>query len=220
MDKTGETTMPNEMASAANLLAHPAAGFAAASALGFGVASQAVGFWMGALAGATEASTRLLARIEAASLDDEIVSAEPKTPATRARAVAMSLIADAQQTAKDVAETSAKLAGAELEARKAALEKAQETAGNVAAELMPDDFAQPKPMRKPAKPDDLKAISGIGPKLEAVLNGLGIWTYGQIAAWKAQEIAWVEDYLGFKDRIGRDEWRAQAGGLAAGKAKK
>ena len=31
--------------------------------------------------------------------------------------------------------------------------------------------------RSPKKADDLKAISGIGPKLEKVLNGLGIWTY-------------------------------------------
>ncbi len=50
---------------------------------------------------------------------------------------------------------------------------------------MPEDFHQPKAMEKPASPDDLKAISGIGPKLETVLNGLGIWTYEQIAGWSA-----------------------------------
>lgn len=80
---------------------------------------------------------------------------------------------------------------------------------------MPEDFRQPKAMDRPAAPADLKAISGIGPKLEKVLNGLGIWTYGQIAAWTAEEIAWVEDYLSLAGRIGRDDWTGQATALAA-----
>jgi NADH-quinone oxidoreductase subunit E len=79
---------------------------------------------------------------------------------------------------------------------------------------MPEDFRQPKAMDRPAKPADLKAISGIGPKLEQVLHGLGIWTFGQIAAWTPQEIAWVDDYLSFKGRIGRDDWIGQAKALA------
>ena len=52
--------MPKEMASAVNLLAHPVAGAAAMSALGIGLASHAFGVWMGAVAGAAEASQRLL----------------------------------------------------------------------------------------------------------------------------------------------------------------
>ncbi|TIP85309.1 MAG: NADH-ubiquinone dehydrogenase, partial [Mesorhizobium sp.] len=75
----------------------------------------------------------------------------------------------------------------------------------------------PKAMDRPANPDDLKALSGIGPKLEQVLNGLGIWTYGQIAAWTPEEVAWVDDYLSFKGRIGRDNWLGQAAVLAAAK---
>src|SRR5690606_17363312 len=47
--------MPKEMASAVNLFVHPAAGMAAASALGFGLASQAFGMWLGALSGMGEA---------------------------------------------------------------------------------------------------------------------------------------------------------------------
>ena len=81
---------------------------------------------------------------------------------------------------------------------------------------MPEDFHQPKAMEKPASPDDLKAISGIGPKLETVLNGLGVWTYEQIAGWSEAEIAWVDDYLAFKGRIGRDDWLGQAKALLAG----
>jgi NADH-quinone oxidoreductase subunit E len=83
-----------------------------------------------------------------------------------------------------------------------------------AADLMPEDFRRPTAMEKPEAPDDLKLISGIGPKLETVLNGLGVWTYGQVAAWSKEEIAWLDDYLGFKGRIGRDNWIEQAAGLA------
>lgn len=79
---------------------------------------------------------------------------------------------------------------------------------------MPEDFVKPAAVDKPATPDDLKLISGVGPKLEKVLNGLGIWTFGQIAAWSQNEIAWVDDYLQFKGRIERDDWIAQAAKLA------
>ena len=47
-----------------------------------------------------------------------------------------------------------------------------------------------------------------------MLNGLGIWTYAQIAGWSREEIAWVDDYLRFKGRIGRDGWLEQAVKLA------
>jgi len=87
--------------------------------------------------------------------------------------------------------------------------------------LMPEDFRQPKAMTRPSKPSDLKAITGVGPKLEKVLNGLGIWTFAQVAAWTPEEIAWVEDYLSLKGRIGRDDWTRQAAALTlAAKAKR
>ncbi|MCR9124198.1 MAG: hypothetical protein NXH91_18215 [Phyllobacteriaceae bacterium] len=85
-----------------------------------------------------------------------------------------------------------------------------------AADIMPEDFKQPVKAEKPAKPDDLKMIAGVGPKLEQVLNGLGIWTFAQIADWTANEVAWVDDYLQFKGRIERDDWIAQAAALAKG----
>ena len=83
---------------------------------------------------------------------------------------------------------------------------------------MPEDFRKPVAMEKPDQPDDLKTISGIGPKLEKVLNDLGVWTYAQIADWHREEIAWVDDTLGFKGRIDRDAWLAQAAKLAGAKA--
>ncbi len=67
------------------------------------------------------------------------------------------------------------------------------------------------------KPDDLKMIKGVGPKLEGVLNDIGIYHYDQIAAWGPAEIAWADQNLvGFKGRVSRDDWVGQAGKLAAG----
>lgn len=63
--------------------------------------------------------------------------------------------------------------------------------------------------------DDLKLIKGVGPKLEALLHRLGFYHFDQIAAWKAGEIAWVDENLeGFKGRAKRDKWVIQAKTLA------
>ena len=64
--------------------------------------------------------------------------------------------------------------------------------------------------------DDLTKISGVGPKLEKLLNSLGIYTFDQVAAWSAQDVAWVDARLTFKGRIERDDWMSQAKKLAAG----
>jgi NADH-quinone oxidoreductase subunit E len=62
--------------------------------------------------------------------------------------------------------------------------------------------------------DDLKRISGVGPKLEAMLHALGIWRFDQIALWTPENVAWVDARLSFKGRIARDDWIAQAVELA------
>ena len=75
---------------------------------------------------------------------------------------------------------------------------------------------RPKGIEKPATPDDLKMISGVGPKIEGTLHELGIFTFAQVAAWKQAECDWVDGYLNFKGRIGRDDWIRQADALARG----
>ena len=204
--------MPKEMASAVNLFVHPVAGAAAMSALGIGLANHAFGVWLGALTGADEASQRLMQPL----IEDFEARVEQFEDASsssiKARATAKTMIAEAQSFAQEVTDIAAKEAATTVPAVNVA--PATSEAADV---LLPEDFRQPKAMDKPAKPSDLKAISGIGPKLEKVLNGLGIWTYAQIAAWSPQEIAWVDDYLSFNGRIGRDEWTAQAAVLAAKK---
>jgi NADH-quinone oxidoreductase subunit E len=56
---------------------------------------------------------------------------------------------------------------------------------------------------------------GIGPSLERVLNEAGVWHFDQIASWKARDIAFIDSRIkGFKGRITRDGWVAQARDLA------
>ena len=91
----------------------------------------------------------------------------------------------------------------------------------VKAALAPSVAVQAKPATLKAarggKPDDLKIILGIGPKLEILCHKLGFFHFDQLAAWTAAEIAWVDDNLeGFKGRVSRDKWVDQARILAAG----
>ncbi|NUB43467.1 NADH-quinone oxidoreductase subunit E [Fertoebacter nigrum] len=61
------------------------------------------------------------------------------------------------------------------------------------------------------KPDNLQIIEGIGPKMEALCHSLGFYHLDQIANWTPAEVAWVDANLpGFKGRVTRDKWVAQA----------
>jgi NADH-quinone oxidoreductase subunit E len=79
-----------------------------------------------------------------------------------------------------------------------------------------DDASRPAGIEKPAVLDDLKLISGVGPKIEGTLHSLGIFTFAQIVSWNEEQRAWVDGYLNFKGRIDRDEWVKQAEALARG----
>lgn len=63
--------------------------------------------------------------------------------------------------------------------------------------------------------DDLKKLKGVGPKLEAQLNALGVYYYSQIAAWSDSEAAWVDEQVSGRGRIRRDDWIGQARSLEA-----
>jgi hypothetical protein len=65
-------------------------------------------------------------------------------------------------------------------------------------------------------PDNLQRIKGIGKRNERLLNELGVFHFGQIAAWTPAEIEWIGDYLAFPERIARDDWIGQAMLLAMG----
>lgn len=70
----------------------------------------------------------------------------------------------------------------------------------------PELFDQPRDGRA----DDLKMISGIGPKLEQKLNSIGIWHWAQVASWTPKEVDWVNATISFRGRVEREKWVSQA----------
>jgi len=81
-----------------------------------------------------------------------------------------------------------------------------------------DEF-KPELLKEPraGKSDDLELIWGVGPKLGAMLNRMGIYHFEQIAVWTPENLAWVDQNLeGFKGRAQRDDWIGQAKRLATG----
>jgi molybdopterin-containing oxidoreductase family membrane subunit len=59
--------------------------------------------------------------------------------------------------------------------------------------------------------DDLKLISGVGPKLEGVLNGIGIFTFVQVSKMTKVEYDLMDSITkSFPGRAERDDWAAQA----------
>ncbi|MEL6168556.1 MAG: 50S ribosomal protein L21 [Pseudomonadota bacterium] len=118
----------------------------------------------------------------------------------------------------------AAVAAPKVEPKKAAPEKAAPKAVEAPApapEAAPAEAAAEgvKPANllteaRGGQPDDLKKISGVGPKLEGLLHENGVFHFDQIAAWTADEIAYMDDKLSFKGRIERDNWIAQAAEFA------
>lgn len=80
-----------------------------------------------------------------------------------------------------------------------------------------DDAARPSNLLDAAQgaADDLTKISGVGPKLNGLLNENGVFHFWQIAEWGPAEIAYMDDKLSFKGRIEREGWIQQAKDLAA-----
>ncbi len=75
-----------------------------------------------------------------------------------------------------------------------------------------DNGARPSTLDQPrdGKKDNLKKIKGVGPKIESVLNELGIYHFDQISKWDQKTVEWVDENLSFKGRINRDGWVEQA----------
>ena len=71
---------------------------------------------------------------------------------------------------------------------------------------------RPLSLRQPpmGEMDDLEKIAGIDPATAERLNGLGIWTYAQIACWSDHNVRWIGSYLAFPGRIERESWVGQA----------
>ena len=66
----------------------------------------------------------------------------------------------------------------------------------------------------PAEPHDLKQIKGVGPKLEAQLNALGVWRLDQLAAFTESDLAWLDaNITSIRSNPLRDDWAGQARAL-------
>lgn len=167
-------------------------------------------------AGAADDVARLRADLAACTakssdLAAQLVSAQSEKAEAEAR-MASAMVAEAAATVS--AALSHAAAPAPLAAMAAPVAPPAAVAPVVAAAV-----AKPQSLTaaRGGKPDDLKLIKGIGPKLEILCNRLGFYHFDQIAAWTAAEIAWVDDNLeGFKGRVSRDNWVAQARALASG----
>jgi poly(3-hydroxybutyrate) depolymerase len=103
-------------------------------------------------------------------------------------------------------------------AKPAAAPKAEAKPAPAAVETTPAPKADPLAEILLAKPqgvaDNLKAITGVGPKLEKVLNEAGIFHFWQIAGLTGPQIEALDDRLDFRGRIARDNWIEQARKLA------
>lgn len=129
--------------------------------------------------------------------------------------------ANANTAAPEVEKVSKQRNGPKAKAEPAAAFKAPEVKAPAAKAAKPDkpsleDKNRPAGIDRPALVDDLKLISGVGPKIEGVLHSLGIFTFAQVASWKKAERDWVDGYLAFHGRIDRDDWVKQAKALAKG----
>jgi molybdopterin-containing oxidoreductase family membrane subunit len=62
--------------------------------------------------------------------------------------------------------------------------------------------------------DDLKKINGVGPKMEEVLNSIGIYTFLQVSKMTKTEYDLLDAITGsFPGRAERDDWAGQAKNL-------
>lgn len=172
------------------LMAHPVAAIAATTAIGFGIAGQMAGAMLGLMQSAAE---RTKAVLDEAAAQTE-AGLQPVKPVLAV--VPKPLVAKAGRPAKT--ETVAR-------------EK------RATPRTMQARTVRKAPAAKTMTADDLKAISGIGPKLEQVLNGMGVRRYADIAGLKPADVERIEAELGFVGRIARDGWVEQARALAKGR---
>jgi predicted flap endonuclease-1-like 5' DNA nuclease len=98
-----------------------------------------------------------------------------------------------------------------------AMGAAEEVPAPQSREPEKEQVAEPAPAPAQAA-DDLGRLKGVGPKLVAALNAMGVTRYAQIAAWSEADVARVDSALppAFQGRIARDNWIVQARFLAGG----
>lgn len=110
-----------------------------------------------------------------------------------------------------------------LEARVRHLE--QRPAPAPSAGPAPERAAPARPARRGVKPpvlasarngapDDLTLIEGVSLQQQSTFYSLGVFHFDQIAAWNADHVAWIDQYLRLGGRIDEEAWVDQAAELA------
>lgn len=176
---------------------------------------------------AAEAAERKAARV-AASMETATAQPAAAPAPTTSTAAPAAVKTAAPATATTAPKTAAKTAAAPKATAKVAKTPAAKATPARKAKAAPKAAAAAPAAQGDAKPatmlsaarsegkDDLKLISGVGPKLEETLNDLGVYHFDQVAKWQADDIEWVDSRLRFKGRITRDDWMSQARILASG----
>ena len=224
------------------MMAHPAAAVATVTALGFGLSSHIAGIMFGVMQGAASVLQKTVVEREPlrpaepsaaapAKPAEAKASPAPAAPVTAPKPKAATKPAASAPTKPPEAKappapvspvTAPKPKAATKPAASAPAKPADAKASP--APVAPVTARKPKAARKPAasapgsKPgDDLKRISGVGPKLEQVLNGRGIRRLADIAALGAADVARLDAELGLDGRVARDDWVGQAKALIGNK---
>jgi NADH-quinone oxidoreductase subunit E len=162
------------------LMANPVAAVAAATALGFGLSSHFAGVMFGAMQGAASALQKSAGALEPVEFAEPAPAVAPSEPVSGA--------APAAPETRQV--PPAPPAVAKPKARAARKPVASKPKGRA--------------------DDDLKRISGIGPKLEQVLKGQGLRRFTDIAGLSETDVARIDAELALNGRISRDDWIGQA----------
>jgi poly(hydroxyalkanoate) granule-associated protein len=142
-----------------------------------------------------ERTSKLASKIE--KLEDEVAetvaNAKDRVSKVDLKARIARLSAEieavAGETGADIAKTAKKAAGKTSKAVKAAV-------------TVPDAS------------DDLSQITGVGPAMVKKLNAAGICSFAQLAALKKAEAEKLDEQIGARGRVTRDEWVKQAKVLA------
>jgi NADH-quinone oxidoreductase subunit E len=188
------------------LMQQQAAAMAAATAIGLSVTSHIAGVMFGAMQGMTGTAQKAATATEETPVAE---AAEPVASAAEAADVAPTIKTEtpvkAPVKSKPVKSEPVKSEPVKSEPVGAASVKADKPQRQKAAARIVETQA-----------DDLKKISGIGPKLEQVLNGMGVRRYADVASWSDKDLKRFDEQLGFGGRIARDGWVEQAKTLMKG----
>ncbi len=171
-----------------------------------------------------------MGEVKAPAASAPVAKAAPAPAPAPAPAAAAPVAAAVTATPEPAAAARKKAKPAAKPKAKPAAAKAKPAAAKAkpAAAKSKPAVAKAKPVAADGKPemlsaprggagDDLKQIKGVGPKLEKMLNTMGVWHFDQVAGWRKKEVEWVDENLeGFKGRVSRDEWVKQAKVLAKG----